>query len=73
MYFRIFCSAFGAGSFLFAAGHRSALSHRDYRRDAQLGMPDWRSHNKSLSDADVTDLVAWLSLQREALSTQLNH
>jgi cytochrome c oxidase cbb3-type subunit 3 len=39
----------------------------------QLGMPDWRSHSKPLSDADVTDLVAWLSSQREALSTRLNH
>ena len=25
-----------------------------------LGMPDWRSHSKPLSDADVTDVVAWL-------------
>jgi cytochrome c oxidase cbb3-type subunit 3 len=30
----------------------------------QLGMPDWRSLNKPLSDTDVTDLVAWLSSQR---------
>jgi cytochrome c oxidase cbb3-type subunit 3 len=39
----------------------------------QLGMPDWRNNNKRLSDADVTDLVAWLSSQREALSARLNH
>jgi len=39
----------------------------------QLGMPDWRSHNKPLSDTDVTDLVAWISSQREALSAQLSH
>jgi cytochrome c oxidase cbb3-type subunit III len=39
----------------------------------QLGMPDWRSHNKPLSDSDVTDLVAWLSSQREELSAQLKH
>jgi len=32
----------------------------------QLGMPDWRSLNKPLSDSDVTDLVAWLSSQRSA-------
>jgi cytochrome c oxidase cbb3-type subunit III len=38
-----------------------------------LGMPDWRSHGKPLSDADVTDLVAWLSAQREPLSAQLDH
>jgi cytochrome c oxidase cbb3-type subunit 3 len=30
----------------------------------QLGMPDWRSYNKPLSDTDVTDLVAWLSSRR---------
>jgi cytochrome c oxidase cbb3-type subunit 3 len=39
----------------------------------QLGMPDWRSHNQPLSDTDVTDIVAWLSSQREELSAQLNH
>ena len=39
----------------------------------QFGMPDWRRHNKPLSDSDVTDLVAWLSSQREALSVQLSH
>jgi len=39
-----------------------------------LGMPDWRSHNKPLSDADVTDVVAWLAAQRQqALSAQLSH
>jgi cytochrome c oxidase cbb3-type subunit 3 len=39
----------------------------------QLGMPDWRGQNKSLLETDVTDIVAWLSSQRETLSTQLNH
>jgi mono/diheme cytochrome c family protein len=39
-----------------------------------LGMPDWRSHEKPLSDADVTDVVAWLAAQRQQpLSAQLNH
>jgi cytochrome c oxidase cbb3-type subunit 3 len=38
-----------------------------------LGMPDWRSHSKPLSDADVTDVVAWLAAQRESLSAQFNH
>ena len=39
-----------------------------------LGMPDWRSHNKPLSDADVTDVVAWLAAQRQQpLSAQLSH
>ena len=38
-----------------------------------LGMPDWRSHSKPLSDADVTDTVAWLAAQRQQpLSTKLN-
>ena len=38
-----------------------------------LGMPDWRSHSKPLSEADVTDVVAWLAAQRESLSAQLRH
>jgi cytochrome c oxidase cbb3-type subunit 3 len=38
-----------------------------------LGMPDWRSHSRPLSDADVTDVVAWLAKHRESLSTLLNH
>lgn len=38
-----------------------------------LGMPDWRSHPKPLSNADVTDVVAWLASQRQPLSAQLNH
>ena len=29
-----------------------------------LGMPDWRGHPKPLTDADVTDVVAWLTAQR---------
>ena len=39
----------------------------------QLGMPDWRSHGKPLSDTDVTDVVAWLSSQRDSLSAQVTH
>lgn len=38
-----------------------------------LGMPDWRSHSKPLTDADVGDVVAWLAAQREPLSAQLRH
>jgi mono/diheme cytochrome c family protein len=38
-----------------------------------LGMPDWRGHSKPLTDADLTDLVAWLASQRESLLTHLNH
>jgi cytochrome c oxidase cbb3-type subunit 3 len=38
-----------------------------------LGMPDWRSYRKPLSDADVTDVVVWLAGQRESLSAQLRH
>jgi cytochrome c oxidase cbb3-type subunit 3 len=37
-----------------------------------LGMPDWRSHSKPLTDTDVSDLVRWLAAQREPLSAQLN-
>jgi cytochrome c oxidase cbb3-type subunit III len=38
-----------------------------------LGMPDWRNHPEPLSDADVTDIVAWLVSQREPLSARLSH
>jgi mono/diheme cytochrome c family protein len=40
-----------------------------------LGAPDWRGDlpGKPLSDADVTDVVAWLVAQRPPLSAQLNH
>jgi cytochrome c oxidase cbb3-type subunit 3 len=38
-----------------------------------LGMPDWRSHAKPLSDGEITDVVAWLVEQRQPLSAQLNH
>jgi mono/diheme cytochrome c family protein len=50
------------------AGHRSALAHGDYHGMPPLACPIAQS-NKPLSDIDVTDLVAWLSSQREALST----
>jgi cytochrome c oxidase cbb3-type subunit 3 len=37
-----------------------------------LGAPDWRGNvpGKPLSDADVTDVVAWLASQRSPLSAQ---
>lgn len=40
-----------------------------------LGAPDWRGNvpGKRMSDADVTDVVAWLASQRLPLSVQLNH
>lgn len=37
-----------------------------------LGMPDWRTHARPLSDADVTDVVGWLVTQRTPLSSQPN-
>ncbi len=39
-----------------------------------LGAPDWRGNvpGKRMSDADVTDVVAWLAAQRLPLSAQLN-
>jgi mono/diheme cytochrome c family protein len=36
-----------------------------------LGMPDWRGHATPLSDADVTDVVAWLAMHRMPLSASL--
>jgi cytochrome c oxidase cbb3-type subunit 3/ubiquinol-cytochrome c reductase cytochrome c subunit len=38
-----------------------------------LGMPDWRGHATPLSDADVTDVVAWLAMHRTPLAASLNH
>ena len=38
-----------------------------------LGMPDWRGYTKPLSDADLTDVVAWLAMHRAPLSASLNH
>ena len=40
-----------------------------------LGAPDWRGNvpGKQMSDADVTDVVAWLAAQRPPLSAQSNH
>jgi cytochrome c oxidase cbb3-type subunit III len=38
-----------------------------------LGMPDWRSYKKPLSDEEISDVVAWLAEQRESLSAQLTH
>jgi len=40
-----------------------------------LGAPDWRGNlpGKPMSDADVTDVVAWLTAQRLPLSAQMNH
>jgi cytochrome c oxidase cbb3-type subunit 3/ubiquinol-cytochrome c reductase cytochrome c subunit len=40
-----------------------------------LGAPDWRGNvpGKPMSDADVTDVVAWLTAQRPPLSAQSNH
>ena len=40
-----------------------------------LGAPDWRGNvpGKPMSDADVTDVVAWLAAQRLPLSAELHH
>jgi cytochrome c oxidase cbb3-type subunit 3 len=38
-----------------------------------LGMPDWRGYSKPLSDAEITDVVAWLAAQRESFSAQLKN
>jgi mono/diheme cytochrome c family protein len=38
-----------------------------------LGMPDWRGYSKPLSDAEITDVVAWLAAQRQSFSAQLKN
>lgn len=38
-----------------------------------LGMPDWRGYSKPLSDAEITDVVAWLAAQRESFSAQVKN
>jgi mono/diheme cytochrome c family protein len=38
-----------------------------------LGMPDWRGYGTPLSDADVTDVVAWIATHRTPLAARLNH
>jgi mono/diheme cytochrome c family protein len=39
-----------------------------------LGAPDWRGNvpGKPMSEADVTDVVAWLAAERQPLSVKLN-
>jgi mono/diheme cytochrome c family protein len=37
------------------------------------GMPDWRGYATPLSDSDVTDIVAWLAMNRTPLAASLNH
>jgi len=38
-----------------------------------LGMPDWRGYSKPLSDAEITDVVAWLATQRQSFSAQVKN
>lgn len=38
-----------------------------------LGMPDWRGYSKPLSDAEITDVVAWLAAQRPSFSAQVKN
>jgi cytochrome c oxidase cbb3-type subunit III len=38
-----------------------------------LGMPDWRRYSKPLSDAEITDVVAWLASQRSSFSAQVKN
>lgn len=40
---------------------------------SNLGMPDWRGYSKPLSDAEITDLVAWLAAQRQSFSAQVKN
>ncbi len=36
----------------------------------KLGMPDWRGYTKPLSDAEITDVVAWLTSLRNVAFSQ---
>jgi cytochrome c oxidase cbb3-type subunit 3 len=38
-----------------------------------LGMPDWRGYSKPLSNAEITDVVAWLAAQRQSFSAQVKN
>jgi mono/diheme cytochrome c family protein len=38
-----------------------------------LGMPDWRGYSKPLSDAEITDVLAWLAAQRQSFSAQVKN
>ena len=85
--FRTFCSSChgqdgrgGRGGSVADSSYLSLVSDQHLRTVTitgmpALGAPDWRGDvpGKPLSDADVTDVVAWLATQRLAISTELNH
>ena len=82
--FKTFCSSChgpdGRGASAIAdPSYLALVSDQHLRTVIITGMPQlghaglaW-SHSKPLSDADVTDVVAWLAAQRESLSAQLRH
>jgi cytochrome c oxidase cbb3-type subunit III len=70
----------GKGGSIVASSYLTLVSDQHLRTVTitgmpELGAPDWRSDvpGHPLSDADVTDVVAWLAAQRSPLSAQLNH
>jgi mono/diheme cytochrome c family protein len=85
--FTIFCSSChgpdgrsGKGGSIVDSSYLALVSDQHLRTVTitgmpALGAPDWRGDlpGRPLSDADVTDVVAWLAAQRSPLSAQLNH
>jgi cytochrome c oxidase cbb3-type subunit 3/ubiquinol-cytochrome c reductase cytochrome c subunit len=69
----------GSGARVIADSSYLALVTDQHLRTAiiagmpNLGMPDWRGHAAPLSEADVTDVVAWLAMHRTPLSASLGH
>ncbi|HEX4772300.1 MAG TPA: cytochrome c [Bryobacteraceae bacterium] len=82
--FTAFCSSChspdgrsGRGGSIVDSAYLALVSDQHLRTVTIVGMPafgapDWRGDvpGKPLSEADVTDVVAWLAGQREPLSTQ---
>lgn len=72
-------SAGGIGAQAIAAPSYLALTTNQHLRTViivgmpNLAMPDWRGYVRPLSDADVTDVVAWLASHREPASASVNH
>ena len=71
-------AASASGSRVIAAPSYLALVSDQYLRTViivgvpYLGMPDWRGHASPLSEADVTDVVAWLASYRAPSPAGLN-
>ena len=82
--FVTFCSSChgqdGRGGSIVDNSYLALVSDQHLRTVTIIGMPalrapDWRGDvpGKPMSDAEITDVVAWLAAQRTSLSAQLNH